>query len=89
MSLLTTLQGNVRIDELFTCQPSHLSYHLFNVLLSSNGLLSLTGALAAEQGTPGMIGYGIAKAAVHQLVKSLASNGSGLPSGAVVTAILP
>ncbi|KAI9288523.1 hypothetical protein BC943DRAFT_287849 [Umbelopsis sp. AD052] len=57
--------------------------------LASNGLLSLTGALAAEQGTPGMIGYGIAKAAVHQLVKSLAADGSGLPQGAVVTAILP
>ncbi|KAH8551231.1 dihydropteridine reductase-like protein [Umbelopsis sp. PMI_123] len=57
--------------------------------LASNGLLTLTGALAAEQGTPGMIGYGIAKAAVHQLVKSLAANDSGLPSGAVVTAILP
>jgi dihydropteridine reductase len=52
-------------------------------------LLTLTGALAAQEGTPGMIGYGIAKAAVHQLVKSLAAPDSGLPNGAVVTAILP
>ncbi|KAG2184479.1 hypothetical protein INT43_000388 [Umbelopsis isabellina] len=58
-------------------------------LLADDGLLSLTGALAAQQGTPGMIGYGIAKAAVHQLVSSLAAPGSGLPSGASVTAILP
>jgi hypothetical protein len=28
-----------------------------------------------------MIGYGMAKAAVHQLVKSLASPKSGLPEG--------
>ncbi|GAB5592888.1 hypothetical protein Unana1_07788 [Umbelopsis nana] len=57
--------------------------------LADNGLLTLTGALAAQEGTPGMIGYGIAKAAVHQLVKSLAAPDSGLPNGAVVTAILP
>ena len=38
---------------------------------------------------PGMIGYGMAKAAVHQLVQSLASEGSGLPKGVFVTAILP
>ena len=37
----------------------------------------------------GMIGYGMAKAAVHQLVKSLSSEGSGLPKEAFVTAILP
>lgn len=36
-----------------------------------------------------MIGYGMAKAAVHQLTKSLASEGSGLPSGSLVTSILP
>ncbi|KER20608.1 hypothetical protein T265_15281, partial [Opisthorchis viverrini] len=37
----------------------------------------------------GMLGYGIAKAAVHQLTKSLAAEGSGLPAGVHVTAILP
>jgi hypothetical protein len=36
-----------------------------------------------------MIGYGMAKAAVHQLVKSLAASGSGLPANAFVSAILP
>ena len=36
-----------------------------------------------------MMGYGMAKAAVHQLVKSLAGQGSGMPSGSVSTAILP
>ncbi|KAJ3278721.1 hypothetical protein HK104_002079 [Borealophlyctis nickersoniae] len=36
-----------------------------------------------------MIAYGLAKASVHQLVKSLASEGSGLPAGARANAILP
>lgn len=36
-----------------------------------------------------MIGYGMAKAAVHQLTKSLATKGSGLPAGSVVVSILP
>lgn len=40
-------------------------------------------------GTPGMIGYGMAKAAVHQLVKSLAASGGGLPNESTVLAILP
>ena len=37
----------------------------------------------------GMIGYGLAKAAVHQLVKSLAAEGSGMPSDSLAVAILP
>ena len=36
-----------------------------------------------------MMGYGMAKAAVHQLTKSLAGANSGMPNGAVTTAILP
>jgi dihydropteridine reductase len=36
-----------------------------------------------------MIGYGAAKAAVHQIVKSLAADKSGLPVNASVLAILP
>lgn len=39
--------------------------------------------------TPGMIGYGMAKAAIHQLTKSLAGDDSGLPSGSLSVAILP
>lgn len=41
------------------------------------------------QGTPGMIGYGLAKAAVHQLTKSLAEEKSGLPKDSLVVSILP
>ena len=36
-----------------------------------------------------MVGYGMAKAAVHHLTKSLAAPGSGLPDSAVAAAILP
>lgn len=57
--------------------------------LKPNGVLTLTGADAALNGTPGMIGYGMAKAAVHQLTKSLASPKSGLPEDALVVSILP
>jgi len=57
--------------------------------LKEGGVVVLTGAQAALQGTPGMIGYGLAKAAVHQLVKSLAEPKSGLPDNAFVAAILP
>lgn len=57
--------------------------------LKDNGLLTLPGAHAAKEGTPGMIGYGLAKAAVHQLTKSLAMDKSGLPSGSTALALLP
>jgi NAD(P)-dependent dehydrogenase (short-subunit alcohol dehydrogenase family) len=36
-----------------------------------------------------MIGYGLAKAAVHQLTQSLADPKGGLPAGATALAILP
>lgn len=57
--------------------------------LKEGGFLSLTGASAALAGTPGMIGYGMAKAAVHQLTKSLAAKDSGLPADSLVACILP
>lgn len=37
----------------------------------------------------GMVGYGMAKAAVHQLCQSLAAKNSGMPAGAAAVAILP
>jgi dihydropteridine reductase len=57
--------------------------------LKEGGVLTLTGAKPALSGTPGMIGYGMAKAAVHQLTKSLSTSGSGLPTNASVFSILP
>ncbi|ESP00439.1 hypothetical protein LOTGIDRAFT_140722 [Lottia gigantea] len=57
--------------------------------LKEGGILTLPGAQPSLHGTPGMIGYGMAKAAIHQLVKSLACENSGLPSNSLATAILP
>lgn len=67
-------------------QSSVLAAHLASTLLRPQGTLVLTGSEAARAGTPGMIGYGMAKAATHQLVASLAAG--GLPSATVV-GILP
>lgn len=57
--------------------------------LKPGGLLQLTGAAAAVGPTPSMIGYGMAKAAVHHLTTSLAQNDSGLPENSSVLTILP
>eukprot|EP00096_Caligus_rogercresseyi_P015944 TRINITY_DN844_c0_g3_i2.p1 TRINITY_DN844_c0_g3~~TRINITY_DN844_c0_g3_i2.p1 ORF type:complete len:236 (-),score=92.39 TRINITY_DN844_c0_g3_i2:278-985(-) len=57
--------------------------------LAPGGLLVLPGAEPALKGTPGMMGYGMAKAAVHQLVASLACPKSGLPEGSIALGLLP
>ncbi|KAG7314012.1 hypothetical protein KOW79_022508 [Hemibagrus wyckioides] len=68
---------------------STISSHLATKHLKEGGLLALPGAKAALGPTPGMIGYGMAKAAVHQLCRSLGGDKSGLPAGAAAVAILP
>lgn len=57
--------------------------------LKERGVLQLTGAAPALEGTAFMMGYGMAKAAVHQLTKSLAGKNTGLPTGTLAVAILP
>ncbi|XP_034037958.1 quinoid dihydropteridine reductase a [Thalassophryne amazonica] len=68
---------------------SAISSQLAAKHLKPGGLLTLTGAKPALKGTGGMVGYGMAKAAVHQLCQSLACKNSGLPSEASAVAILP
>jgi len=68
---------------------SVIAAHVAALHLKEGGALVLTGAQPAVGGTAGMIGYGMAKASVHQLVKSLAADNSGLPSKSFVGAILP
>ena len=46
---------------------SAISASLASAHLNTGGFLALTGAAAAAEPTPGMIGYGVAKAAVHQV----------------------
>ncbi|CAJ0927851.1 unnamed protein product [Ranitomeya imitator] len=50
---------------------STISSHLATKHLKEGGLLTLSGANAGLSATPGMIAYGMAKAAVHQLCQSL------------------
>jgi len=69
--------------------PSVISASVGAKYLKEGGLISLPGAQPALEGTPGMMGYGMAKAAVHQLVQSLAGKNSGLPSNSCVVATLP
>ncbi|KAF9583756.1 hypothetical protein BGW38_008652 [Lunasporangiospora selenospora] len=90
--------GNAASNELFanselmwkqSVHSSLVAAHLASKNLKAGGLLTLTGAFPAQKGTPFMIGYGMAKAAVHQLVASLAGPDSGIPADAKVNAILP
>ncbi|KAF9933623.1 hypothetical protein FBU30_005062 [Linnemannia zychae] len=90
--------GNAASKDLFanselmwkqSVHSSLIASHLASKSLKAGGLLTLTGAYPAQKGTPFMIGYGMAKAAVHQLVASLAGPDSGLPADAKVNAILP
>ncbi|XP_071090378.1 dihydropteridine reductase-like [Haliotis cracherodii] len=68
---------------------SVLSSSLAAKYLKEGGVLTLPGAQPALEGVPGMIGYGLAKAAIHQLVKSLAADNSGMPANSLSAAILP
>lgn len=68
---------------------STIAASLASKYLKAGGLVLLPGAKPALAGTPGMIGYGMAKAAVHQLVKSLACEKSGLPADSCTLALLP
>lgn len=68
---------------------STISASVASHFLKDGGVLTLTGAKPALGPTSGMIGYGLAKAAVHQLTKSLAETGSGMPDNSLVISILP
>jgi len=68
---------------------STISAALASKHLTSGGCLVLPGAQPALNGTAGMMGYGMAKAAVHQLTKSLGGDQSGLPKESTALALLP
>jgi len=68
---------------------STISAALASKHLKAEGCLVLPGAKPALGGTAGMMGYGMAKAAVHQLTKSLGDPKSGLPEKATTLALLP
>jgi len=89
---------SIKDDSIFSGLDRMLSFNLRSAVsacyvaahtLKTNGLVILTGASSALQPTPTMLGYGLSKAATHHLVASLAQEGSGLPKGSSVMAILP
>ena len=63
--------------------------HVATTAASPDVLLVLTGSFAAQYPTPGMIGYGLAKSAVHHLVASIAQSLPPKPCQAAAIGILP
>lgn len=61
--------------------------------MKSGSLPSMTAVLSCKSYLfsliPGMVGYGMAKAAIHQLVHSLGDKDSGMPPDSLAVAILP
>ena len=66
-----------------------MSFFFFFCAKSANRIKFLVYTSIMYYKLTGMLGYGMAKAAVHQLVKGLADEKGGLPSNASVLAILP
>jgi len=73
----------------FNISSSLAASHIASHCLKKGGLLVLTGAFGALQPTPVFLAYGISKAGVHHLVKSLAQPNSGMPENSSVVAMLP
>ena len=57
--------------------------------LKPGGMITLVGAAAALGPTPGMVAYGVAKAATHHLLSSLSDKDGGLPADCSANALLP
>ncbi len=72
---LLVITGNYLL--LFTLQSPH---PIRIVILVIYSFISI-GSSAALKPTPGILGYGMSKAATHHLVKSLGDPTSNLPSG--------
>jgi len=90
--------GNLKSPDLMNDLQKMFSYNVKSSVaaakvassfLKPGGFLCLTGAHAALSPTPGLLAYGISKAATHHLVKSIAQEGSGMPKGSTAIAILP
>lgn len=73
-------------------ESSLVTARLASTFMREGGLFLLIGSVAAlpETNAPKMLGFGSAKASVHQMVRLLsASVGSDLPTGSSVVAIVP
>lgn len=73
-------------------ESSLVTARLASSFMAEGGMLSLIGSVAALPGTiaPKMLGFGAAKASVHQIVRLLAGSvGTDLPANSSVVAIVP
>ena len=70
-------------------QTAIATAHIAAKFLKQDGLVVFTGANAARSATSGMIGYGIAKSATHQLTQSLHQELNSHSLHSTVLAILP
>lgn len=90
--------GDVKDDQLAAKTYEMLHQSLFSSLAAANVaaldgdkevLTVIAGAAAALQPTPGMLAYGVAKAAVHHMVRSIAADPASMPAGSCTVAVLP
>jgi len=88
ISHLDIFDGYNKMDSM-NIQSAIATGHVASKTLKEGGTLVLTGAAAALTPTPGMLAYGISKAATPHIIKSLAQADSGLPKGSTVIGILP
>ncbi|XP_042181561.1 dihydropteridine reductase isoform X2 [Oncorhynchus tshawytscha] len=82
----------VKLSESFTEQAGQVTADVAQLLGDQkvDAILCVAGGWAGGNcSSKGMVGYGMAKAAVHQLCQSLAGEDSGMPHGGVAVAILP
>lgn len=71
-------------------ESSLMCARLAHNFLAPEGLLAMLGSKAALTPQPAMLGFSMCKAAVHQLVRSLALTvGNELPEGCTVLALVP
>ncbi|EGG16095.1 actin binding protein [Cavenderia fasciculata] len=91
-------QGSIKSEDYFKSVQKMIDFNLSSAvacayiagqLLNENGLVVLTGSVAALNPTPGMLGYGITKCATHFIVKSLGEKDSGLPANSAALCLLP
>lgn len=82
---------NLQLMYSSSVESTLLSAHLASKFLKDDGFLLLPGAACVAQGgpTPWAVSYGAMKSAVHQIIKSLAQPGSGLPQTSKVAGIAP
>ncbi|KAF5274585.1 hypothetical protein FQA39_LY07197 [Lamprigera yunnana] len=87
-NLRTGLAGTSEIMWRHTVHSSVIASCLAAHFLKEGGFLLLTGSYDALNASPRNMAHGMAKAAVHHLIKSLGTEGSGMPKESCCVGIL-